>query len=101
MKTGKVYLNINESDLSVMKSGLIFYFSSEFYQNKFMENVDNYINDEILKIQNKYKINCSFEIYLMLSYYKKIEKRGFKVFDDVNKKYLSPNVSLINAILTY
>lgn len=102
MKTKQgIYLNLNESDYTVMKSGLIFYFSSETYKQKFLENVDNYINEEIIKLKNKYQVSGSFEIFLMVSYYKKIEKRGFRIFDDINKKELTENVMFINQILSY
>lgn len=102
MKTKQgIYIDIKESDIKVVKYGLVFYFSSEFYKTKFIENVDNYINQEMLKLKNKYKINNNFELFLTLSYYKYVEKRGFKVLDDVNKKEVTENVLLINQILCY
>lgn len=83
---GKVYLKLNESDITCVKSGLLFYFSSELYRNKFEKNVEEFIENEKLKIQVRYKINNDFTIYFLLSYYKKCEKRGFRIYDMVNKK---------------
>ena len=37
----------------------------------------------------------------MLSLYKKIEKRGFRVYDEENKKEITPSCGLITNILMY
>ena len=94
-----ICLNIKESKYCVMKYGLIFYFSSELYFNKFTNNVDNFVITESLKMQNKYKINSNLELYFALSYYKKIEKRGFFIYDDVSKKEINEqNLFILNTL---
>ena len=49
-------------------------------QDSFIE----YVNEETNKIKAKYKVDINLTNYLLLAYYKKIEKRGFKVltYDD-------------------
>lgn len=94
-----ICLNIKESNYCILKYELIFYFSSEFYMNKFLNNVDNFVTTESLKMKNKYKINSNLELYFALAYYKKIEKRGFFIYDDVSKKEIKEqNLFVINTL---
>lgn len=94
-----ICLNIEESEYKVLKYELIFYFSSEFYMNKFLNNVDNFVITESLKMKNKYKINSNLELYFALSFYKKTEKRGFFIYDDVLKKEIKEeNLFVINTL---
>ena len=101
MRVGKVYNDINESDIKVVKSGLIFYFSSDSFKRKFEQNVESYVKNEVLKLENRNQITANFELYFLIGYYKQLEKRGFKIYDDVNKKYLTNNLVLTNQILIY
>ena len=52
MKTSRgIYLNLKESEYSFSFHGLIFYFSSKQYLEKFANNVQNYIKGkEIVKV---------------------------------------------------
>lgn len=94
-----ICLNIEESEYKVLKCGLLFYFSSEFYMNKFLNNVDNFVITESLKMKNKYQINSNLELYFAFSYYKKIEKRGFYIYDDVLKREITEeNLFVINTL---
>ena len=102
MKTKNgVYLDLTESDYKYFYGGLIFFFSSEFYKKKFETKIKEFINDETLKIVSKYNTKCTFELFFMISFYKKIEKRGFRIFDNVNKKELTQDVVITNEILLY
>lgn len=87
----KIFLNIQESNISFEYGSLIFYFSSEFYKNKFIQNFKNYVLEETLKICNKYNINVTFDIMLMIAYYKKVEKRGFRIFNKRDNQYITEN----------
>lgn len=90
MKTkNDIYLDIKESDYSFNFKGLSFFFSSKFYLKKFSDLVENYINEETLKLQNKYKMKINMELYFMLVLYNKIEKRGFRVYDIETGKEIS------------
>lgn len=81
----KVYLDINETEYKYLYRGFIFYFSSKFYMEKFKNNVENFIKEETLKLNNKYKVKVDIPVILSFSYYKQIEKRGFKIVDDITK----------------
>lgn len=102
MKTSRgIYLNLKESDYKCNIRELTFYFSSKQYLEKFINNVENYINNETMKLKVKYNIIISIDLFLMLAYYKKIEKRGFRVYDNLNKKEITENVGLVTNILMY
>lgn len=57
----------------------MFYFSSNFYLEKFKKEYPEYLRNETLKLNVKYKMIVYANEMLLLSYYKMIEKRGFKV----------------------
>ena len=90
MKTIKgIYYDLNESTYTSVHSDFKFYFSSLFYKEKFDQGIQSFINQETLKLKIKYghKVSCDDLFYL--SYYKQIEKRGYKV--ECNKTILNPN----------
>lgn len=102
MKTiNGIYLNLKESEYKLNYNGLIYYFSSELYMNKFKNNVKQFIVEETAKLRTKYKINIYFDTMLTIAYYKKIEKRGFRIVYKINEKEteLSEEVLLANQIL--
>jgi len=80
-----VFQDIEESPFYYKYENFTFYFSSQFYRKNFKLKIDDYIKQETYKLKNRYKIfNAKFyEILkevLLISLYKKIEKRGFKVY---------------------
>lgn len=93
-----ICLKLDESDYKIIKYGLVFYFSSKLYLDKFVNNVEKYVEEETLKLINKYKVNCNFTVYLAISYYKKIEQRGFYIFDDVKQKQIDKDILFLNVI---
>lgn len=102
MKTiNGIYLDLKESDYKLNYNGLIYYFSSELYMNKFKNNVKQFIIEETAKIKAKYKINIYLDTMLTLSFYRKIEKRGFRVVYKENEKTieLTQDVLIANQIL--
>lgn len=97
MKTAKgIYWNLEESEYSFKFEGIEYYFSSIFYLNKFKNNVERFITDETTKLEIKYKILIDFRIYLAISYYKKVEKRGFRIKSD--NVEISENLLIENSI---
>ena len=102
MKTKNgIYLDLKESEYKINYNGLIYYFSSELYMYKFKNNVKQFIIEETAKLKAKYKINIYFDTMLTLSFYKKIEKRGFRVVYKENEKIieLTQDVLIANQIL--
>lgn len=85
-----VYNDINESDYTFDYNDMIFYFSSEFYKNKFEKMYFQFIKEETMKMKIKYKCSIVCDKMLLLLLYKRIEKRGFKVTLDgkeINENY--------------
>lgn len=93
-----ICLNLDESNYKFLKYGVIFYFSSLLYLEKFEKEVELYVNAETIKLRNKYKVDNDFTLYLAIAFYKKIEKRGFYIYDEVNKREIKDN-SLFISIL--
>lgn len=82
MKTRNgIELNLKESKYLYTLNNYKFYFSSEFYLNKFTSELQLYNNIESVKLKNKYKNNIEAFLFLSISLYKKIEKRGFYIKD--------------------
>lgn len=75
-----VYNDINESPFIFEYEDLKFYFSSNFLKEKFIREHINFIKEETMKLRVRFKniIMCDELILLLL--YKKIEKRGFRVY---------------------
>lgn len=86
MTKAGIFLNLNESTYKVKKFGLIFYFSSKFYMEKFNKNVEKYVEIENIKLANRTNLVINFNRLFAISYYQKIEKRGFKVKDVTTNK---------------
>lgn len=100
MKTKNgIYNNLNESEYIYEIENFVFYFSSKMYLEKFKQGKDEYIKEETLKINNKYNTETKFNIMLLLSLYKKIEKRGFKIFDKVLNRDLKEKEVIRDMIL--
>ena len=74
-----IYNDLNESNYTFKYDDLVFYFSSQFYQEKFTREYSQFLKDEIMKLKIKFKCNIYCDEMILLLLYKKIEKRGFKV----------------------
>ena len=85
-----VYNDLNESNHIFKIDDLVFYFSSQFYQEKFIREHLQFLKDEIMKLKIKFKCNIYCDEMILLLLYKKIEKRGFKVLykgKELNENY--------------
>lgn len=96
-----ICINLNESEYYFKYKGIVFYFSSEFYRNKFANQVQDYIERETFKLQVKYDMNIQFDLMFMISLYKKIEKRGFRIVDDENRKEITSSCGLVACLIMY
>ena len=79
-----VYNDISKSPFSYDLNELRFYFSSEFNKRRFIDGYQKYIEDETNKLESKYHVKLNFNVELAIAFYKKIEKRGYKVIDSEN-----------------
>lgn len=100
MKTENgIYLDLTESEYKVKKLGLTFYFSSKFYMEKFQNQVETYTHNEMLKLYNKYRVSSNLKIFLTISFYKRVEKRGFRIYDNIRNQEINRNVVISETIL--
>ena len=74
-----IYNDINESTYTFKYDDLVFYFSSQFYLEKFERMYTQFLKDETMKLKIKFKCNIYCYEMILLLLYNKIEKRGFKV----------------------
>lgn len=74
-----VFYELENSPFFFRYQSFVFYFTSKFYLDKFEKGFKDYIREETLKLNVKYKMIADADEMLILSYYKTIEKRGFKV----------------------
>ena len=76
---GVYYNTLDSEDYYFIFEDLKIYFSSMYNLTRFKERLSHYIYEENQKIINKYKIRIDLTLYLILSLYKSIEKRGYKI----------------------
>ena len=74
-----VCYELEDSPFFLRIDDFMFYFSSDFYRKKFESEYKEYIRNETLKLNVKYKMLVYADEMLLLTLYKLIEKRGFKV----------------------
>lgn len=90
-----VYNDINDSTyyLDVGKARL--YFSSEFNKTRFLNNYLIYTQEECKKLENKYHVKINANYYLLFAFYKKIEKRGFRIENNITNTRINENLTFI------
>ena len=93
-----IYYDINKSPYVYKTLYFDFYFSSQFYMNKFKSNYSTYIQNETDKLKVKFGQSVTFIKPLILDYYKKVEKRGFRVYDKVEDRYVNLEYKIIGVI---
>lgn len=74
-----VCYSLEDSPFFLKVDDFMFYFTSKFYMDKFKREYQDYIRDETLRLNVKYKMIVYAHEMLLLSFYKMVEKRGFKV----------------------
>lgn len=84
-----VYHNIMDSDISVTTHGYTFYFSSEWYKERFERQKDDYAEQRNIRFNSRKRVKISLEDYFILLLYCNIETRGFKVEVD-GMQWLEP-----------
>lgn len=94
MKT-KVYNDINESTYFITIGNAKIYFSSEFNLERFEKGYDNFIKEEVNKLKNRYHVNIQMNYYLLFAYYKRIEKRGFRIENSITGAKVNENMTFL------
>lgn len=91
-----VYNDLNESNYCFKYDDFKFYFSSNFYLEKFEREYVNFIKDETMKLKIKFKCNIFADYLILLLLYQRIEKRGFRVENKNNEIIENPffNINL-------
>lgn len=74
-----IFNDLRESTYKVNYDELEFVFSSEFYRNNFIENMENVLKIESAKLYAKYNTSINANYLILINFYRKIEKRGFLV----------------------
>ena len=74
-----IYNDIDESIYNIEIGDMKFYFSSQFYLEKFKNEYETYLKEETDKLRIKFKCNINADNMILILLYKKIEKRGFRV----------------------
>lgn len=74
-----VVYDLDKSEYFTKINNIKFYFSSAFNKRRFENNFNDYIEEEHKKLKFKYRVNIDIYKCLLVAYYKKIEKRGFRV----------------------
>lgn len=76
---GKVEYDLNKSTYILKVFDYQFFFSSAFNLTRFHSGYEQFIKEENYKLKAKFHVNADITKYLLVAFYKKIEKRGFKV----------------------
>lgn len=87
-----VYNNIDDSVFFINVGKCRIYFSSEFNKSRFLKNYKNYIDEENAKLENKYHVKIVANYYLLFAFYKKIEKRGFRIENNITNAKVNENL---------
>ena len=78
----KIELNLENSNYRFNFKGLTFVFSSEFNLRRFSERIEDYIKQETMKLKYRYgNLIINFDLFLSIVLYKKLERRGFLIYD--------------------
>lgn len=93
-----VYNNIDDSVFFIDVGKCRIYFSSEFNKSRFLKNYKNYIDEENAKLENKYHVKIVANYYLLFAFYKKIEKRGFRIENNITNTRVNDNLIFITEL---
>lgn len=81
-----IYLDLNDSTYFYRINDYKFYFSSRFYREKFINEMNNFCKEETIRLENRLKTSISNSIFLLFVLYSKIEKRGFRIEENLKGK---------------
>ena len=85
-----IYNNLSESTYEYAYHGIKFYFSSRVYMEKFINRLEDFIDEELNKISVKFRTEVEGTDVMAIKLYTLIEKRGFLV--EINGKEYNSNI---------
>lgn len=88
MRKSKIYFVLEESEFKHETENYIFYFSSLFYLEKFLSEIEDFHKKVTFKFFSLYNMPVYLKDYSYLVYYNKVEKRGFHVYDKINNEVI-------------
>lgn len=92
----KIELDFSKSNYKYNFMGATYVFSSEFNQRRFATRIEDYIKSETYKLKYNYGgVNINFDLFLSFALYKKLEKRGFRIYTDDNIELKEDTLFLI------
>lgn len=101
MKTRKgIYTNIKESDYCYTVKGMTFYFSSKFYLNNFIKEIETEMtsfNDRLNNVYNN-KFRIKMDKFALIRLYQLIERRGFRIQIEGNEVDCLKNIQFESEI---
>lgn len=92
-----VYYDLSESDYVFEYKDMKFYFSSQFYLNKFITKYKDFVSTESLKQDIYFNATGNYDRILLLKLYRQIEKRGFRVI--YKNRYLQIPYNLVCEVI--
>ncbi len=97
MKSARgVYYDLVESTYKYKYKNITFYFSSQFYLNKFETLQYDYIKYINNKMRLEFGTKVDFTILALIKLYQRIEKRGFRVLVD-DKELSNYDIKIIGG----
>lgn len=81
--------DLSRTDYIAYYGDLKFYFSSLLYKNKFKKGVNDFVRKYMFYFQKKFLLNINAEYFLAISFYKSIEKRGFRVENTLTGEFVN------------
>lgn len=91
-----VYYDLNKSvyKFKIPSSNMVFVFSSDLHMIKFIEQYETNRKEQNIKFNSRYRLNIGLSVLHDLILYRKIETRGFLVFNCEGEKLCQENLIL-------
>lgn len=90
-----VYNDINDSNYMIDVGKCRIYFSSEFNKSRFLKGYALYCKEEKGKLEKKYHVKINANYYFLFAFYKKIEKRGFRIENNITNKRINEDLTFL------